>query len=188
MACTSCKSTTIVTGCTSGCSSTVDTDCIIYDDARLSYESTDIESGDKRTLTDILQSQDAASCPKVTSKIVEFSTVTGSEVTSYTVVADDICKTILLTQVDDEASGTTITNTIILPQTNDFIDREIVIKDISAPATGNTIVFQFNIAIQYQWNPSAATTQLLSNLWDSHRVIKLRYVKVTETSYQWLVV
>jgi hypothetical protein len=136
-------------------------------------------------LTTILQALESINT-KRESKIIEFST---DNVDSYTLVAEDCQKILLLTQFDEGIIGT-ISNTIYLPQTLDFADQEIIIKDISTPLdTGTTTIeFDFNLAIQYEWAPAATSTSL-ATLWDTtHRTIRLRFVKTTPTSYQWIVV
>lgn len=192
MACTNCsKTVTITTNCTSGCKSTINADCVIYDGEPLSFESDSVDNGDKRVLSDLLALIGQSKCPDVTSKVVQFST---DGVSSYTVTTDDLCKTILLTQWDDGVVGT-ITNTIILPQTTDFIDKELVFKDIAVPVDPDNadVEFIFNIAIQYQWFPTTATSTAMADLMDpTHRTLRLRFVNVNPdsyaASYQWIVV
>lgn len=186
MACTNCNKTSVVVNCTSGCTSTIKTDCVIYDSDPLSFEGDDVESGDKRTLTSLLELIQGGNTKK--SNILAFNDDgTTDNGTAYTVVEADTQKVILFTQTDDGDAGTR-TYTITLPQTSAFINKELIFKDISAPSTGGvTIVYQFNIDIQYEWNPLAVSDQF-DDLCDStHRTLKLRFVKVTPTSYQWLV-
>lgn len=107
MACSNCaKTKTVVNPCSTGCTSTVNTDCVIYDDEVLSFEDeSSVEDGDKRTLTDILQ-QINVCCGKE-SKILAFNddgeTDNGDE---YTVLEEDTRKIILFTQTDDGTAGT----------------------------------------------------------------------------------
>ena len=182
MACTNCSQTSSLTSpCASGCASTINTDCVIYDQEPLCFEDSDIEDGDKRTLTDLLQQIQCGLTRE--SKFVEFNS---SEDTQYTVVAEDTTKILLLTFADEGYTGT-VTRVINLPQTSDFINKEIIIKDISSQLGGVTLVYEFNIQIQYDWNP-LTTTDVFYTLADStHKTLKLRFIKTSEVSYQWVV-
>ena len=179
-----CTQTVNLSNC-EGCQYTLNSDCVIFNNDRLSYEAASVSDGSARTLTSILKAIESINT-KRESKIIEFST---DGVGTYTLVPEDCQKILLLTQWEDGVIGT-ISNTIILPQTLDFADQEIIIKDISTPLDPNTttIEFDFNLAIQYEWAP-AATSTALSDLWDTtHRTVRLRFVKTTPTSYQWIVV
>ena len=179
-----CTGTVQINNC-EGCQYTLNTDCVIYNDDRLNYEDTSVSDGSARTLSSILLALEDLSF-KRESKIIEFST---DGVDSYTLVPEDTRKILLLTQFD-EGVLTDITNTIVLPQTADFIDCEIIIKDISTSADpGNVdVLYEFNLQVQYEWAP-AATSNEFSVLADStHKTLRLRFVKTTPTSYQWIVV
>lgn len=179
-----CTSTVNLSNC-EGCQYTLNSDCVIFNDDRLSYESVSVTDGSARTLTTILQAIESINT-KRESKIVEFST---DGVDTYTLVAEDCQKILLLTQFDEGIVGT-ITNTIFLPQTLDFADQEIIIKDISTPLDTDTttVVILFNLNLQYEWAP-AATSNAFAVLGDStHKTIRLRFVKTTPISYQWIVV
>lgn len=168
-----------------GCQYTLNTDCVIYNKERLDYESTNVNNNSSRTLSSLLTALEGLSNKKE-SKIIQFST---DGINSYTLVPEDCNKILLLTQFDEGVLGT-ISNIIVLPQTMDFADQEIIIKDISSPLDPNTttIEYDFNLAIQYEWAPAATDTSL-ATLWDTtHRTIRLRFVKTTPTAYQWIVV
>lgn len=183
MSCNKCSKTVSVANCTTGCKSTLNSDCIIYDDIPLDFESDSIEDGDKRTLTSLLQQ--IISCCTKESKIINFNADGETDdALSYTLLEEDTRKVLLLKQTD---AGENIDYTIVLPQTTDFIDKEIVIKDISESSNEITWTFSFNISVQYSWTPVTTTTNL-ATLWDSiHKTLKLRFVKTTPTSYQWIV-
>lgn len=179
-----CTSTVQLTNC-EGCQYTLNTDCVIYNDERLLYESQSVTDNSARTLTSILKALETFNYTRP-SKIIQFNT---DGINSYTLVPEDTTKVLLLTQIDGGITGT-ITNTITLPQTAEFMDCEIIIKDISAPADTLTtnIEFLFNLQIQYGWDP-VATSNELADLWNAtHKTLKLRFVKTTPTSYQWIVV
>lgn len=188
MSCSNCtKTKTVVNPCSTGCTSTINTDCVIYDDEVLSFEDeTSVEDGDKRTLTDLLQQIDV--CCGKESKVLAFNddgeTDNGN---GYTVLEEDTRKILLFTQTDNGDAGTR-TYTINLPQTTDFIEKELEFKDISVPSGDGVIIeFVFNIAIQYNWNPTQTTTSYSVLMDSKHKHLILRYVKVTPTSYQWIV-
>jgi hypothetical protein len=188
MACTNCSQTTSLTSpCASGCASTINTDCVIYDQEPLCFEDVNIEDGDKRTLTALLQ-QIQCGLTKG-SKFIKFHTDGETDDGSaYTVVAEDTTKVLLITLTDEGIVGT-VTNTITLPQTADFIDKEIIFKDISSPIDTNvtTLVYQFNIQIQSDWDPLTTTNVFYTLADPTHKTLKLRFVKTSEVSYQWIV-
>ncbi len=188
MACTNCSQTkTTVTPCASGCATTINTDCVIYDQDPLCFEDTNVEDGDKRTLTDLLQLIQCGLTKE--SKFIKFHTDGETDdANAYTVVVDDTTKILFITCADEGVSGV-VTNLITLPQTSDFINKELIFKDISAPLDSGTttLAYQFNLQIQYGWNP-VTTTNVFYTLADStHKTLKLRFVKTSDVSYQWVV-
>lgn len=203
MACSSCKKTTCscsgsCTNCTSqttylttcsGCSETTNADCVIYNGAVLPFEPITTTSGSSRTLSDLLALLSSASTDRE-SKLIKFnSDGTTDDGTAYTLVAEDASKILLITQ-GGSGETSTVTNTITLPNTADFINKEIIFKNISTQydPSGTPIVIQFNQAVQYEWNPAVASTVLYSVLESSHSVVRLRLIKTSELSYQWIVV
>lgn len=182
--CTTCKTTTI-TPCASGCASTINSDCVIYSGDALPFEASNVDDGDKRTLSSILGQIPVTSKE---SKIINFnSDGTTDDGDSYTVVEEDLNKILILKQTD--AGEANVDYQITLPETEEFINGELIIKDISAAADSGvtTINITFNLDITYEWNP-VATTDDFDILCDStHRTLKLRFIKTTPTSYQWVV-
>jgi len=185
MACTTCGSTshstlacvTKVPSC-SACAFTLNTDCVKYKGDRLDgFEPETVTDGSTRSLSDLLTLISNSICCTRESRIVE---------EDYTVVAEDAIKIILLKGADEGEPGT-ITYTITLPQTADFFNKEIIFKDISAPldAEATTIVWNFNTAIQTTWNP-ADTSLAYADHEDDFKVVKLRFIKTTPSSYQWV--
>jgi hypothetical protein len=186
MACNNCtKTNTIVTNCTSGCKSTINADCVIYDGSVLSFESDSVNSGDKRTLSSLL---DLIQVNVKESKILAFnSDGTTDNGTSYTVLEEDTNNIILFTQTDDGTPGT-VTYTITLPQTSSFLNKELIFKDISEPSGGGvTIEYVFSIDIQYDWNPLTVSADFATLMDATHKTLKLRFIKTTPSSYQWIV-
>lgn len=185
--CNNCATTTVYLTTCSGCLETHNTNCIIYNGDVLSFEPATAVPYSNRTLTQLLQLIGGGNCGGRESKIIKFhSDGVTDDGSSYTLVAEDVCKVLLVTVTDEGVVGN-ITSTIVLPNTADFIDKEIIIKDISTTFEDATHVIQFNQAIQYDWNP-VTTTALFANLESSHKVVRLRLIKVNELSYQWIVV
>lgn len=186
MACSNCAKTSTTTNCTTGCASTVNADCVIYKGEPLPFEGTDVEDGDKRTLSALLALIE--NCCGKESKLVNFhSDGETDDGLAYTVVAEDTSKVLLLKMTDEGIIGA-IEPVITLPQTSAFINKEIIIKDICEFYEDATLDITFNIQIQYEWGTITSSSNSFDILCDStHRTLKLRYVKTTETSYQWIV-
>lgn len=187
--CTNCATHTSVLTTCSGCSETINTDCVIYNGEVLPFESITTTSGSSRTLSDLLALLEDGCCDRE-SKLIKFnSDGETDDGTAYTLVAEDTSKILLITQ---SGSGETdpIVNTITLPNTADFINKEIIIKNISTQydPSGTSVSIVFNQAIQYEWNPAVASSTAYTDLESSHFVVKLRLVKTSELSYQWIVV
>lgn len=177
MACNNCNS------CTSSgnCKYTVNTDCVIYNQDVLDFESTDTVANSTRTLTELLeQIENCCTRPSVI------------ETTSFEVDEDHIGKIILLKATFDDVSGGTMSLDITLPDDIAFAGVTLAFKDISGTGTGGRVVeWIFDEQVQYQWSPSTASSDeytVLSELSNDNKVLYLTFVKVTSTSYAWLVV
>lgn len=162
-----------------GCAYTLNTDCVIYNDVPLSFES-DAVNGSARTLTDLLQLISQSNCCDKPSRIV-----TGD----YTVVDEDVNRTILLKGFDDGVSGS-ISYTLTIPVDDVFANKELVIKDITRPIDpgATTITWTITPVITYDWVPTVLTTGAFATLADSHGVLRLRLVETASLTWQWLVV
>ncbi len=193
--CTKCNSTPCSSTCTSvtqlyncdGCTYTVNTDCVIYNGDKLSFEDLTTKDGSARTLSVLLEKIAAASaCCEREAKIVNFNVADGP--TIYTVVEEDVNKILLLSQTDDGVEGT-ITYVINLPNSIAFANKKLIFKDIATPLVpaDAVIEYQFNIQVQYDWDP-VTSSNLFSVLSDStHRTLSLRFLQTTPTSWQWVV-
>ena len=183
---TPCSTPTVQINSCEGCTYTVNTDCVIYKGDRLSFESGSVTDGSARTLSSLLEAIENIDCCSRPAKIVQFS-VEG--VSSYTLEAEDVNKILLLTQFDDGVAGT-ITNTIVLPSSLDFVDREIIIKDIATPVDPNVtnIEYLMSPTVQIDWAPAASENDFHTLATGDHRTLRLRFVKTTPTAYQWIVV
>ena len=184
MACNNCDDPKRLNQC-GDCQYLLDTDCIIYNDTPLGFESSSIKEGSSRTLTDILQQIPDESCCTRLSKEVEGN---------YTVLEEDTQKILLLNgNTDTEVDNTNVPYTIILPETAAFIGKTLIFKDISTKTSGTPggrIVWSFDVSIQYKWDTSTSSTlydTLISWDYSLHRTLYLTYVKIG-INYQWIVI
>lgn len=180
MACNNCNSCTSTTS-SGNCKYTVNTDCVIYNQGVLDFESTDTVANSTRTLTELLeQIQNCCVRPSVI------------ETTSFEITEDHIGKLILLKATFDDVSGGTMSLDIELPDDIAFAGVTLAFKDISGTGTGGRVVeWIFSDNIQYNWSPTTNTSDeytLLSELSNDNKVLYLTFVKVSSTSYAWLVV
>lgn len=181
MSCNTCNSCTNTTS-SSSCKYTVNTDCVIYNQGVLDFESADTVANSTRTLTDLLEQID--SCCNRPSVI---------ETEDFTITEDGhIGKLILLKAEFDDVSGGTMSLNIELPDDIAFAGKTLVFKDISGTGDGGRVVeWIFSDDVQYQWSPSTLSSDeytVLSELSNDNKVLYLTFVKVTSTSYAWLVV
>ena len=179
MACNNCNPCSNTA--TTNCKYTINTDCVIYNRGVLPFESIDTVANSTRTLTDLLE-QIENCC--VRPSVIETSDVTITE--------DHIGKLILLKADFDDVSGGTMSLDITLPDDIAFAGVTLAFKDISGTGTGGRVVeYIFSDDIQYQWSPSTLTSDeytTLSQLSNTNKVLYLTFVKVSSTSYAWLVV
>lgn len=169
-----------------GCQYTLNTDCVIYNKERLDYEAFSVVNNSSRTLSSILTALEGINNQR-TAKVIQFNVADGP--ITYTLVPEDRYK-VLFVKVFDDGGPSTVTFTITLPQTTDFINHEIIIKNIAEPLDPDTVWnFNFNIPIQYEWGPPASSDDM-SDLWDPiHKTVRLRYMQLDALSgYQWYVI
>ena len=180
MACSSCSQNNC--NCTPTCATckyTINTDCVIYDGAVLPIEPNTTVANSSRTLTTILEYID--NCCNRPSVI---------ETTNFTVDEDHLNKQILLKATYDDVSGGSQTLVTTLPDDATYEGETLYFKDISGTGIGGrTTTWEFADSIQYQWSPSTLSTVDYATLADStHKVLRLTFVKISSTSYAWLVV
>lgn len=180
MACSACTQNNC--NCTPTCTTcqyTINTDCVIYNQAVLPFEPLDTVANSSRTLTDLLE--EIENCCNRPSVI---------ETEYFTVTEDHLNKQILLKATFDDVSGGSETFVITLPDDIAFAGETLYFKDISGLGIGGrTATWEFADAIQYQWSPTTLTTVDYATLADStHKVLRLTFVKISSTSYAWLVV
>lgn len=192
--CQKCNSTPCIPTCTTvvrltncdSCVYTSNTDCVIYDGDRLAFEESTVANGSSRTLTTLLEQLALFVNVDRPAKLVNFNVADGP--TTYTVVEEDVTKILLLKQTDDGQDGT-ITYTINLPDDIAFANKELIFKDIATPLSpgDSDIEYQFNIQVQYIWDP-VTSSNTFSTLADAtHRTLRLRFLQTTNTSWQWVV-
>lgn len=157
------------------CDYETSSDCVVYKGDRLDFEPSTVKNGSARSLTSILEQIEIAVGCKRSAKIVT---------EDYTVIEEDLCKTLLL---DGFSDGTEeVTYTITLPTTEPFYNETLVIKDISeAVDPSGYAIWEFNIGVQYSWNPVKSSTLFSDLAGFPHRVLILQYLKVG-ANYQWV--
>lgn len=164
------------------CPQYLKSDCVIVDADKFWWESASVKSGSPRTLTEVLEGIPDC-CEDMSSYIV-----TGD----YSFSSGDENKIILLKGLDETNTSTEenpdVTYTLTLPTDETFIGKIIKIKNISPETTYGRFLWVFSEAIQYDWETGATTTSFdtLSN--SIHNVLYLTYVKVSDNTYQWLVI
>lgn len=180
MACSSCSQNNC--NCTPTCNTckyTINTDCVIYNGAVLPIEPNTTVANSSRTLTTILELID--NCCNRPSVI---------ETDDFTVDDTYLNKQILLKATFDDVSGGTETFVITLPDDAAYEGETLYFKDISGTGTGGrTATWEFADSIQYQWSPTTLSSVDYTTLADTtHKVLRLTFVKISSTSYAWLVV
>lgn len=165
----------------SSCKYTLNTDCVVYDGDVLSFEPTDTVANSTRTLTTLLE--EITDCCTRPSVIVT---------DDFEVTEDHLDKLILLKATFDDVSGGEMTLEITLPDDIAFAGKTLIFKDISGTGTGGrTANWTFADSIQYQWSPSTLSSddyETLCELSNDNKVLYLTFVKISSTSYAWLVV
>ena len=81
------------------------------------------------------------------------------------------------------------TYTITLPETEDFYNKVIVIKDISEGGSpSGEVIWQFDTAIQTNHNPVEDETLFSNIAWGSHKVVELAFLKTDGVNWEWVVI
>lgn len=161
------------------CDFTVNTDCVDYTDDRLSVEDSTVTNGSVRDLTSIIKLLDQQiGCINRASK----------EVTDdYTVIEEDGCK-ILLLNADPGSGSAEVEKTIILPDSEDFYNKVLILKDVSeyAAPSGN-VVWAFDTSIKYNWKDDESSDQFNELADTQHKTLWLAFLK-HGVNYQWTVI
>lgn len=166
---------------TSSCKYTINTDCVQYNGDVLEFEPTGTVANSTRTLTTLLEEiTDCCTRPSVI------------ETDDFTITEDHLDKLILLKATFDEVSGGEMTLEITLPDDILYAGKTLIFKDISGTGTsGRTANWTFADSIQYQWSPTTLSStdyETLAELSNDNKVLYLTFVKISSTSYAWLVV
>lgn len=176
--CYQCAQTVQLSSC-EGCQYTLNTDCVIYNKPRLSFESLATKDNSARTLTTIIQAIEDTNLDKESKIITE----------NYTILASDVDKLLLLKAIFDDVSGGELALTLTLPIDIAFANKILTFKNISGVGVGGrTAGWAFDNAIQYQWSPSVLTSTAFNTLDDANKCLRLTFVKVDSVNYQWLVI
>ena len=184
--CYQCSPTVHLSG-SNGCAYTINTDCVIFNEERLSVEPLTIQNNSARNLTSIIGYLDTVNTQRE-SKIITGSISTGP----YTLVPEDATKILLLKYNFDDAPGNNETAIINLPIAIAFANKTFIFKNISlaelVSGISYTVSWTFNRQIQYQWSPSTLTSNSYNTLDDANFVVKLTFVKIDTVNYDWIVI
>lgn len=170
MACTACKKVSIE-NC--DCPYTVNADCVEYKGDKLSFEN-NVRNGSSRSLSSILESIENDVCER------DAKIVTGN----YEVLTEDACKILLLK--GDINSAADVTYTITLPDSEDFINKTLILKDISVDYDpSGTVYWEFSENIVF--DQEEETDEFVKLAWGPHKVLHLSYLKKDGVNYSWVV-
>lgn len=176
--CYQCAQTVQLSSC-DGCQHTLNTDCVIFNQERLSFEPQSVKDNSARTLTTILRNIEDTNLDKESKIITD----------AYTILASDVDKILLLKATFDDVSGGELSIPLTLPIDIAFANKILTFKNISGVGVGGrTAGWNFDIAIQYQWSPSVLTATAYNTLDDANKCLRLTFVKVDSVNYQWLVI
>ena len=174
MACENCKKVKL-NNC--DCDFVVSTDCVEYKGDKLGWE-TNIKNGESRTISEILESLDVSlDCKDRSTKIVQ---------DDYTIIEEDTCKILLL---DVDLIQGDSAKIITLPSNDeDFINKVLIIKDISTSENVTGDVWNFDSSVLYDFRDSLSTTSfnILAN--SLHRVLYLTYIQLDGINYSWVAI
>ena len=158
------------------CDFVVNSDCVDYTGDRFGFEDAYVKNGSSRTLTSVIESLVASqACSERDTKIV-----TGD----YSFLEEDGCKIILL---DGDIADVDVSYTLTLPQTDEFKDKVLIVKDISSFGDpSGEVSWEFNNSITYDWQDSLSSTTFSVLADTKHRTLYLAFIK-TGLSYEWVV-
>ena len=134
-----------------------------------------IEDSTGETLTTILQNIDKSIPCIRDAKLVQGN---------YEVQVEDACKILVL---NGDVDSSNITYTIELPNTDDFVNKTLIFKDVSETGdpTGE-VEWEFSQPILY--NKGGVTTTKFHRLaWGPHKVLHLSLLKKDGVNYTWVV-
>lgn len=170
MACTACKKVSLE-NC--DCPYTVNADCVEYKGDKLPFE-TNVNNGSSRSLSSILELIGEDKCER-SAKII-----TGD----YEILTEDACKILLLK--GDINSANNVTYTITLPESAEFIDKTLILKDISVDYDpSGTVYWEFSENIVF--DQEEETNEFDKLAWGPHKVLYLTYLKKDGINYSWVV-
>lgn len=175
MACENCKKVKL-NNC-DDCDFVVSTDCVEYKGDKLSWE-TNIKNGESRTVSEIFESLDVSlGCKDRIAKVVQ---------DDYTIIEEDICN-ILLLDVDLVQGDSP--KIITLPSNDEaFINKVLVIKDISTSENISGEVWNFDSSVLYDFRDNLSTTSFNTLANSLHRVLYLAYIQLDGINYSWVAI
>lgn len=175
MACENCKKVKL-NNC-DDCDFVVPTDCVEYKGDKLGWE-TDVKNGESRTVSEILESLDIfLDCKDRSAKIVQ---------DDYTIIEEDTCKILLL---DVDLIQGDSPKIVTLPSSDEsFVDKVLVIKDISTSENVSGEVWTFDQSILYDFRDNLSSTSFNTLANSLHRVLYLAYIKLDGVNYSWVAI
>lgn len=175
--CTSTNTTSTCSQCTStcsGCQYTLNTDCVIFNKEKLSFENDSVISNSNRTLTSVLQS-----FSPVVKKTSEFHAIADGDFTLSVDAADKI------TILEDPDASSGLTATIYLPVNSlDFAGKSFTFINKTPVASG---AWSFNVPLVVDYDPLTTQTAYNSIVSASSKVLVLAFIQTTPTSYAWTI-
>lgn len=174
---TNCDQSQILTPC-QGCVSTLNTDCVVYDDTLLSWEDAGTEANSVRYLTSLLKKLSDKFPKDKPSKLIE---------NNYTLLAEDSNKILMLRHVFEDSVSGNVVYTITLPISAAFCDKIFTFKDITLLGA-TTVNWAFNLQIKRTYRPTITTTNLFSDLDDGNGVLRLGFLKTDALNYEWVAI
>lgn len=161
----------------SGCTYTLNTDCVIYNKAKLDFEAGNVLDNSSRTLTSVIQSMESLQQGLLQSKFHALSDG------GFTLDANDFDKVHFL---DDPDSSTGVNVVITLPTNSlDFAGKVFTFINRTPVASG---AWSFNTPIIVDYDPLTTQTAYNSIVTAGTKVLKLAFLQTTQTSWGWFVI
>ena len=176
----SCNTTIQPCGCNTpnctGCTYTLNTDCIFFNKERLDYEPESIVDNSTRTLTTILQNVENIVQGSMDS---EFHTIGDG---AFTLQSNSANKVIFL----DDIEGLIGASAVITLPVNDlsFVGKVFTFVNRTPAANGS---WSFNVPLTVDYDPLTTQTAYNSIVSAGTKVLKLIFTKTNQLNYGWII-
>lgn len=169
----SCSSCAPVQSCNTGCSTTMNTDCVFFNKELLPSESPDTLPNSNRSLTTILQN-----LHNETLLTSEFHTLGDGP---FTLDANSNYKLIIL----EDREGVIGTNVVItLPNSMAYAGKVFTFLNRTPVVSGQWV---FNQVLTTDYDPLTTSNNYNTIVSGSTKILKLAFVQVTPTAYGWVI-